>query len=216
LRAGFLASARQIFQALASREPDHPELILALAETELAGGDPEAAEAILGELPRELSRAARVQVLRADCALRRGRIAMALKLGFSCAEFAPSDPRCRFLSARLHWLGGQEYEAELAFLSLAGDPRTGDRATAWAVLCGWRQDHGEEISSLLANLRRDDAVCEGLREFGARTLGVPWEPNHLVEPSVRRACAMEWEELHGRATTSRRFRVAGPSDPRLG
>lgn len=216
LRAGFLVSARRIFQTLASREPEHPELLLALAETELASGDPESALAILDQLSPELEGAPRVQLLKADCALRQGRIGKALKLGFSCSELVPADPRGRFLSARLYWLGGQEYEAELAFLSLAGDLETGDRACAWAVLCGWRQGHWEDVSALLANLRRDDVVCEGLREFGARSLGIPWEPNQLVEPSVRRSCAQDWDALHRRTTPPRHSLVTDPSDPRLG
>jgi tetratricopeptide (TPR) repeat protein len=216
LRAGFLVSARGIFHALASREPDHPELLLALAETELAYGLPKAAEAVLDELSADLSGAPRVQVLRAECALREGRIASALKLGFESSEISPTDPKCRFLSARLFWLGGQEYEAEHAFLSLAGDPETGDRACAWAVLCGWRQNQREELSALLANLRRDDAVCEGLREFGARALGIPWEPNQLVEPAVRRARALEWEALHRRETRAPHSPTIGAFDPRLG
>lgn len=216
LRAGFLASARQIFQTLASRETDHLEVVVALAETELALGDPAVALAVLGGLPADLSDAPRVQVLVADCALSQGRIAKALKLGFACSELSPTDPWCRFLFARLFWLGGQEYEAELAFLSLAGNPETGDRACAWAVFCGWRQGHLEEVSALLDNLRRDDVVCEGLREFGARSLGIRWEPNQLVEPSLRRSCAKEWETRFRRETPSRHSLVTDPSDPRLG
>ena len=154
--------------------------------------------------------------MKAECALRQGSVAKALKLGFSCSEHAPSDPRCRFLSARLFWLGGQEYEAELAFLSLAGDETMGDRACAWAVFCGWRKNDGEGVASLLANLRRDDVVCEGLRQFGARSLGIRWEPNQLVEASVRRACALEWEALHRRKINVRHSLVTDLSDPRLG
>ena len=216
LRAGFLVSARQIFHALASREDDHPELQLALAETAFASGDTRTAMALLDATPARFSEAPRVQVLKAECALRQGRVAKALKLGFSCSEHAPTDPRCRFLSARLFWLGGQEYEAELAFLSLAGDEGMGERACAWAVFCGWRQNDREGVSSLLANLRRDDVVCEGLREFGARSLGIRWEPNQLVEPSVRRTCALEWASLYRREIPARHSLVTDPSDPRLG
>jgi len=216
LRAGFLPSARRIFEALTSMEPDHPELLLALAETELAFGDLESAQDILDGISRELSGAPRVQALKADCALRRGRLAKALKLAFSSSEHAPTDPHCRFLSARLFWLGGQEYEAELAFLSLAGTEDVGDRACAWAVFCGWRKSDGEGVSSLLSNLRRDDVVCEGLREFGARSLGIRWEPNQLVDPSVRNTCALEWEVLHRREINCRHSLVCDPSDPRLG
>ena len=216
LRAGFLVSAKKIFLALASREPDHPELLLALAETALAGDEPSAAMGFLDGLSADLRGAPRVQVLRADCALRQGKIATALRLGFSCSELAPADSDCRFLSARLFWLGAQEYEAELAFLSLAGDPRTGDRACAWAVMCGWRKEHREEVSALLSSLRRDDVVCEGLREFAARSLGISWEPNQLVEPSVRRACAREWESLYRREIRAQHSLVTNSVDPRLG
>lgn len=215
LSSGFLDSARRIFVALASREPDHPELVLALAETEFAAGAPAAALATLAGLSDELSTAPRVQVAKAECALRSGKVAKALSLGFSASELAPADPFCRFLSARLFWLGGQEYEAELAFLSLAGEEDVTDRACAWAVFCGWRQGHREDVSALLSNLRRDDVVCEGLREFGARTMGVRWEPNRLVEPSVRRSCASEWEELDRRGSVPGRAHLAA-ADPRLG
>jgi hypothetical protein len=215
LRAGFLASAKQIFLALCSRETDHPELLLALAETELAMGNAGAALRFLEGFPAHLKAVGRIQVQMADCALRQGRIGKALRLGFSSLESSPTDPRCRFLSARLSWLGGQEYEAELDFLSLAGTPETGDRACAWAVLCGWRRGEMEDVSDLLANLRRDDVVCEGLREFGARALGVDWEPNQLVEPSVRRSSAVEWEAFYRRPAAVCRSLVADGIDPGL-
>jgi hypothetical protein len=195
LRAGFLDEARSIFKALIPREQAHPELILALAETELAAGDIAAFEATLDHLPSPLSATARVQVLRAEGAFKQGKTALALALGFTCAELFPRDPLTRFQSARLLWLGAQEREAEVVFLSLAGDPEVGSRACAWAVFCGWKQNLVDEVASLLDGLRRDDVVCEGLREFGARSLGIPWEPNQLVAPRSRRACAQDWEFL---------------------
>jgi len=195
LRAGFLDEARNIFKALIPREPRHPELILALAETELAAGDIPAFETALDQLPSRMAATAHVLVLRADGALRQGKTARALATGFACAELHPKDPRSRFQSARLLWLGTQEREAEVVFLSLAGDPEIGSRACAWAVFCGWKQNHVEAVASLLDSLRRDDVVCEGLREFGARSLGIPWEPNQLVSPRLRRTCAQDWETM---------------------
>ena len=195
MRAGFLDEARNIFKALIPREHAHPELILALAETELAAGDIPAFEAALDQLPSPCSAGAHVQVLLSEGAFRQGKTAHALALGFTCAELFPRDPRSRFQSARLLWLGAQEREAEVVFLSLAGDPEIGSRACAWAVFCGWKQNHVAEVANLLERLRRDDVVCEGLREFGARSLGIPWEPNHLVATRSRRTCAQDWEFL---------------------
>ncbi|HXP90191.1 MAG TPA: hypothetical protein VN931_04580 [Fibrobacteria bacterium] len=195
LRAGFLEESRNIFKALIPREQAHPELILALAETELAAGDIHAFEAALDQLPSPCSAGPHAHVLRSEAAFRQGRTARGLALGFACAELFPTDPRSRFQSARLLWLGAQEREAEVVFLSLAGDPEIGSRARVWAVFCGWRQAHFAEVAELLGTLRRDDVVCEGLREFGARSLGIPWEPNEIVAPRIRRLCAEDWESL---------------------
>jgi hypothetical protein len=206
LRAGFLEEARSIFRALLGREHAHPELVLALAETELASGDLPAFEAVLDQLPARVPQSPQVQLLRAEGALRQGKTASALALSFSCAELFPSDARSRFQSARLLWLGGQVREAEVVFLSLAGDREIGPRACAWGVFCGWKQAHFAQVAELLEVLRRDDVVCEGLREFGARSLGIPWEPNEIVASRVRRVCAEDWERLFlgiGRARTIR-------------
>jgi len=207
LRAGFLEEAKNIFRALLGREHAHPELVLALAETELASGDILAFEASLDHLPSAISRHPRVQSLRADAALRQGKIAAALTLGFECAELSPQDALSRFQIARLLWMGKEEREAEVVFLSLAGDPEIGPRACAWAVFCGWKQRHFTEVADLLGVLRRDDVVSEGLREFGARSLGIPWEPNEIVASRVRRICAEDWERLFlgiGRGRTAPR------------
>jgi len=74
----------------------------------------------------------------------------------------------------------------------------------------------EEVSELLANLRRDDVVCEGLREFGSRAFGLDWQPNQMVEASVRRSTAMEWEGLYRREPIASLSMVAHRLDPRLG
>ena len=54
------------------------------------------------------------------------------------------------------------------------------------------------MADLLANLRRDDVVCEGLREFGNRALEIPWEPSDRVEPQARTTCADTWNGLFHR------------------
>lgn len=206
LRAGFHGPARSIFGVLALHEPGHPEVRVALARTELAAGDPAAAERILDSLEADLRYAPTAQVLRAECALRRGDLSRGLSLSFACSEAFPRDAHGRYLAARLLWLGGQEGPAEIQFLSLAGDPEVGSRSCAWSVFCGWRQGTPEKVSALLANLRRDDVVAEGLREFGHHALGIAWAPGDRVEASVRQACADAWSDLFHRQFAAIRAR----------
>ena len=198
LRAGFFEPARSIFQALQPREPEHPEVLVALACTELESGHPALAEALLEALSPADRRHPAVQVLRAECALQQGQMGKGLSRGFACVESHPQNSQGRFLSARLLWLGGQEKACEVEFLHLAGDPGVGARACAWAVLCAWRQGHQENVADLLANLRIDDVVCEGLREFASIALDIPWQTSLLVEPGARSACADTWNRLFHR------------------
>jgi len=195
LRAGFLHPAREIFQALAPHEVFHPEVRLCLAQTELAAGNTNLAASALTHLPPDLLQNAASQSLLADLDLARGMIGPALSKAFLASELSPADPHPRFLMARLHWLGGEQKEAELAFLSLVGEPDCGERSAAWAVFCGWRQGQIREVAALCANLRTDDSVCEGLRQFGAQTLGTPWTPSDRVHPDSRDAHARTWEAL---------------------
>lgn len=195
LRAGFLEPARAIFQALALHEVFHPEVWLSLAQTELAAGNPALAADAVARIPPDLLHNPAAQSLLADLDLARGKIGPALSKAFLASELSPADPHPRFLMARLNWLGGEEGEAELAFLSLVGEPDCGERAAAWAVFCGWRKGQVREVAALCANLRGDDAVCEGLRQFGSRTLGTPWTPTDRVHPDSRDAHARTWEAL---------------------
>ena len=198
LRAGVYAPARAIFQALLPHEPDHPEVLIALSRTVMESGNPKLAEVLLEGLDRKSQRTSVVQVLRAECALLRGETAKGLSRAFACAEAYPSEPHSRFLTARMLWLGGQESSAEVQFLTLASAPEVGARACAWAVFCGWRQGHREEVGDLLVNLRPDDVVCEGLREFGHRALDIPWNPSDRVDPTARQSCADSWNGLYHR------------------
>jgi len=195
LRAGFLDPARAIFQALASHEAASAEVVVEWARTEFMAGRFRLAERILDRLDKsEVDRAA-AAILRADCAFSQGNVARGLSLGFFCTESNPADSWSRFFSARMLWMGGDDEAAELAFLSLVGEPEVGSRACAWSVFCGWKQaQFSGEVAALFDSLRRDDVVCEGLREFGADVLGLPWEPSHLVEPLLRSRCALEWSE----------------------
>lgn len=208
LRAGFYEPARTIFGALLPHEPDHPEVGLSLARTELATGHPVFAASILDSLGEKVSRQPSVQVLLAECALRRGDAPSALSRAFACADAHPRNAQARYLAARLTWLGGQEGQAEVQFLSMAADPDVGARSCAWAVFCGWRQGHRAGVSDLLANLRADDVVCEGLREFGSHALGEPWVPSDLVEAASRAIYADAWNDLFHRQHAAIRSRPA--------
>lgn len=208
LRAGFFEPARSIFQALLPHEPHQPEVGVLLARTELAAGHPVFAEVVLDSLGEVVSRRPDVQALRAECALRRGDVAQGLSRSFACTESFPHDAHGRHLAARLLWLGGQESQAEVQFLSLAADPEMGPRSCAWAVFCGWRHGQAEHVFDLLAHLRTDDVVCEGLREFGQGALGVPWSPSDRVEPLARQTCADAWNDLFHRRCASIRRRPA--------
>lgn len=198
LRAGFHTHAHDIFQALLPWEPGHPEVLVALSRTVMECGNPAFAEVLLEGLDSRWQRKPAIQVLRAECALRKGDTTKALSRAFTCAEWHPCDPNSRFLVARLQWLGGQESLAEVQFLGMAGDVDVGPRACAWAVFCGWRQGHFAEVSELLDNLRRDDVVCEALREFGHAALDQPWEPSDRVDPASRSASADAWNGLFHR------------------
>jgi len=202
LRAGFYTHAHDIFQALLPWEPDHPEVLLELARTELAMDRSAVAEALLQGLDAKARRSPAVQVLRAECALRRGDAMKGLSRTFACSESFPKDAHVRFMMAKSQWLGGQESHAEVQFLSLAGDPHVGARSCAWAVFCGWRHDQSDSVADLFANLRRDDVVCEGLREFGHRALDLPWQPSDRVESSSRTRCADSWNDLFHREYAS--------------
>lgn len=195
LRAGFLESARAIFEALATREPLHPELLLSLAETHLAAGGVAQARALLAGVPEDLRSNASFHGLQADLALARGNASGALAEAFLASELAPAAPGPRFLMARILWIGGSEHEAELSFLSLAGEPECGDRALAWAVFCAWRKGQTREVENLLGNLRDDDAVGEGLRELGQRRMGIPWVESDRVHPGMRTLHAQRWARL---------------------
>ena len=192
LRAGFLEPARSIFGALAGWESGHPEIALSLAETEVAAGNPGKAGEWLSSVESDLRHNAAFLSMRADVELSQGRISRALPLAFLASELSPADPVPRFLMARLQWMGGQEHEAELAFLSLAGEPDVGDRAVAWAVLCGWRRGETGEVSELFASLRDDDVVCEALRQLGREGMGLEWTPSPRVEASTRDALSATW------------------------
>ena len=196
LRAGFLDPARAIFQALSLHEVFHPEVWLSLAQTELAAGNPGLAATAMARIPTDLVQNAATLTFLADLDLVRGKAGPALSKAFLASELSPADPHPRFLMARLHWIGGEEKEAELAFLSLVGELDCGERAAAWAVFCGWRQGQVQEVAALCANLRSDDAVCEGLRQFGAQTLGTEWHPSDRVHPDSREAHAQTWTALH--------------------
>jgi len=211
LRAGFYQHARDIFQALLPWEPDHPEVLLELARTELAMGRSAVAEALVQGLDQKAQRSPIVQVLRAECALERGDAMKGLSRIFACSESHPTDPHTRFVMAKSQWLAGQEAHAEVQFLSLAGDPDVGARACAWAVFCAWRHDQLDAVADLFANLRRDDVVCEGLREFGHRALDLPWQASDRVEPASRTRCADTWNGLFHReyASTSTTPALAG-------
>lgn len=208
LRAGFYEPARAIFGALLPHEPDHLEVGISLARTELASGHPVFAESIFDSLDEKAFHLPSLHALRAECALRRGDAPQALLRAFACAEAFPRNPHARYLVARLSWLGGQEAQAEVQFLSLAADSEVGARSCAWAVFCGWRQGHHDEVSALLANLRTDDVVCEGLREFRHLAFGEPWEPTDRVEPAARATCANAWSDLFHRQHASIRSRPA--------
>jgi len=211
LRAGFYEPARSIFGALLPHEPDHPEVGLSLARTELAAGNPVYAELTLESLDAAVRRNPTVQVLLAECALQLGEISQGLSRSFACIEAFPQHSLGRFLAARLLWLGGQEDQAEFQFLSMAADPGVGARSCAWAVFCGWRKGQRDLVSDLLANLRTDDVVCEGLREFGHRALGIPWIASDRVESLARQVCADAWNDLFHRrhASISARPAFAG-------
>lgn len=198
LRAGFYEPARTIFGALLPHEPDRLEVGVGLARTELAAGHPAFAELVLESLGETANRQPTVQILRAECALQRGDIATGLSLAFASSESNPRHSHGRFLAARLLWLGGQESQAEVQFLSMAADPEVGARCCAWAVFCGWHQGHREEVAELFANLRIDDVVSEGLREFGHRALGEPWTPSEFVDPVAREICADTWNDYYHR------------------
>lgn len=194
LRAGFYEPARSIFRALLPHETDHPEVGLLLVRTELAAGAPSCAEAVLEQLDETIADPLAWQVLRAECALARGQVSRALGFAFAASETDPTDPAVRYLLARLTWLGGQESQAEVQFLSLAQDAAVGPRACAWAVLCGWRQGQRDEVSPLLASLRTDDVVCEALRECGQGFLGGGWIPSDRVDPVARVVTAQAWKD----------------------
>lgn len=202
LRAGFHTHAHDIFQALLPWEPDHPEVLLELARTELAMDRSAVAEALVQGLDHKALRSPAVQVLRAECALQRGDAVKGLSRAFACSESFPKNSHARFVMAKTQWLGGHEAHAEVQFLSLAGDPQVGARACAWSVFCGWRHDQQESVADLFANLRRDDVVCEGLREFGHAALDLPWEPSDRVEPAARTRCADSWNGLFHREYAS--------------
>ena len=206
LRAGCLDPARRIFEAVSAREPLHPEIAFQLAELELADNRVDSARALLEALPPDFQQSPAVLAARGDIELSKGRIGPALRQAFLASEVSPASPRARFLMARLHWLGGAEREAELAFLSLVGEPEGGDRAAAWAVFCGWRQGHFDEVSALWAGLRTDDAVCEGLRRFGHERMGSEWVPSDRVQAGRRDLHAAEWAILFESAP--------GPADRR--
>lgn len=198
LRAGFFEPARSIFTTLLSREPDHPEVGLALVRNELASGNPVDARRWFAELGFEGVMEPSLVALKTEILLGCGQATQAIALGMSCAEWFPSDPACRYLSGRFLWHGGDASRAEEVFLSLAGDPWVGPRACAWAVFCGWRQGHYDEVSELLLSLRDDDVVCEGLREFAHRSLGLDWVESDRVEPMARTAVASAWGGLYFR------------------
>lgn len=208
LRAGFYEPARAIFGALLPHEPDHLDVGLSLARTELADGHPVFAASILDSLGEKASRQPSFQVLLAECALRRGDAPLALSRAFACSDAYPRNSLVRYLVARLSWLGGQEAQAEVQFLSMAADPDVGARSCAWAVFCGWRQGHRDEVSALLANLRADDVVCEGLREFGHHAFGEPWVPSDRVDAVSRAVYADAWHDLFHRQQASIRSRPA--------
>lgn len=217
LRAGFLEPARAIFQALASRESMRPAILVEWARTEFVAGNFSETERLLGQLDGPASHRPAAQILRADLALGRRNAALGLSLGFRICESFPTDPWSRFFMARLSWMGGEEESAELGFLSLAGEAEVGSRACAWAVLCGWRQGQfSDEIAALHENLRRDDVVCEGLRSFGARELGLDWTPNPLVEPGLRDRCAREWAAMFQREFGTLETKTALVRGPHLG
>lgn len=187
LRAGFLEPASRIFRALASRE-SREDVWLALAETELAKGQPAQARVILAEIPWSVHRA----VLEAECALALEETVRALGIWGELSERSPCHPRARFLEGRMLALGGQFQEAEVVFLSLAQAPDVGARACAWAVFCAICRGDAEGAGELLGNLRDDDAVCEGLREWIATQTGMDWTPSERVEPATCRRWADRW------------------------
>lgn len=198
LRAGFHAHARTIFQALLPHEPQHPEVRLLLARTVFAQGNVSEAEGLLEGFDRRQASTPAVLVLRAECAFQRGDAKNGLSHTFRCVEAFPHDLPSRFLMARLQWLGGQESEAEVQFLSMAGPSDTGARACAWAVMCGWRQGQMLEVAELFESLRDDDAASEGLREFGHHAFDLPWIPSERVDPMARSGFADAWNDLFHR------------------
>ncbi len=198
LRAGFYGPARAIFGALLPHEPHHVEVGVALARTELAAGHPATAEVVLKSLPESALRLPTTQIILAECSVARGEVSAGLARAFSCTEANPRHSHGRYLMARLMWLGGQEAHAEVQFLSLATDPEVGARSCAWAVFCGWRQGHRDEVAELFANLRTDDVVSEGMREFAHRAFDEPWVPSELVDPRARERCADIWCDLYHR------------------
>ena len=198
LRAGFLVHARTIFQALLPHEVDHPEVRLMLARTAFAEGEYLEALELLAGFDSRQSTTPTVLVLRAECAFATGDAKRGLSLAFRCAEAYPNDLPSRFLMARLQWLGGQEFQAEVQFLSMTGPSDAGARACAWAVMCGWRQGQMPEVADLLDSLRDDDAAAEGLREFGHHAFDLPWEPSPRVDPVSRSGFADAWNGLFHR------------------
>ncbi|MBK9577476.1 MAG: hypothetical protein IPO40_10390 [Fibrobacteres bacterium] len=187
LRAGFLGPATSIFRALASRE-SREDVWLSLAETELALGRVAQCRVILAEIPWSIQRA----VLEAECALTCGETIRALCLWGELSASVPQDPRVRFLEGQMMAHSGQSQEAEVVFLSLAGDPDVGARACAWAVFCAVRRGDFEGARTLLGKLRDDDAACEGLRECIATQAGLDWTPSERVEPATCRSWADRW------------------------
>lgn len=198
LRAGFLVHARTIFQALLPHEVDHPEVRLMLARTAFAEGEYREAQELLAGFDSRQSTTPSVLVLRAECAFAMGDAKRGLSLAFRCAEAYPNDLPSRFLMARLQWLGGQESQAEVQFLSMAGPSDTGSRACAWAVLCGWRQGQMPGVAALFESLRDDDAASEGLREFAHHAFDLPWVPSERVDPAARSVFADAWNGLFHR------------------
>ncbi|HNY30999.1 MAG TPA: hypothetical protein PKO15_08930 [Fibrobacteria bacterium] len=187
LRAGFLDPAIRIFRALASRET-REDVWLALAETELARGHVAQARTILAEIPSSIQRS----VLEVECALAAEETIRALVVWGELSASAPRHPKVRFLEGRMMALGADFQEAEVIFLSLAADPEVGARACAWAVFCAACRGDVAGARALLANLRDDDAVCEGLREWIATQTGMEWTPSARVEPTHCRSWADRW------------------------
>ncbi|NBC15154.1 MAG: hypothetical protein GVY09_17805, partial [Gammaproteobacteria bacterium] len=155
---------------LAKLDPLHPDARYEQARALLAGGDADAASAVLGADGREPS--SREQVLLARAALLRGDREAAHRHADAAAAAAPDLPALALLQADLAFLAADDARAEALYTRLLDAPETAAAAQLGLAQIALRRDEPAAALSRLAAIPAD-AGYQALRARAAlyRQLG---------------------------------------------